>query len=113
MGLDTVEIILRTEETFGVDLPDDECGRVQTVGDLYRLVLDKLKLPYIPTKEIENPENSATAGRDFSRRTLSALTTWTTEDVWVTLKALIEDQLQVDAEDVRESASFLNDLGCD
>ena len=46
MGLDTVEIVLRTEETFNVDLPDDECGMVVTVGDLYRLVLSELELPY-------------------------------------------------------------------
>jgi acyl carrier protein len=39
MGLDTVEIVLRTEETFNIDLPDEECSKVITVGDLYRLVL--------------------------------------------------------------------------
>ena len=45
MGLDTVEIVLRTEETFNIDLRDDECGRLVTVGDLYRLVLRKLDCP--------------------------------------------------------------------
>ncbi len=42
MGLDTVEIVLRIEETFSVDLPDDELGSVRTVGDLYALLLRKL-----------------------------------------------------------------------
>lgn len=42
MGLDTVEIVLRVEETFGVDLPDDELGSVRTVGDLHELLLRKL-----------------------------------------------------------------------
>lgn len=46
MGLDTVEIVLRVEETFGVDLPDDELGSVATVGDLYRLLLSRLDGSY-------------------------------------------------------------------
>ena len=46
MGLDVVEIVLRVEETFGVDLPDDELGSVSTVGDLYKLLLSKLDRSY-------------------------------------------------------------------
>jgi len=46
MGLDTVEIVLRVEETFGVDLPDDELGSVSTVGDLYKLLLSRLDGSY-------------------------------------------------------------------
>lgn len=42
MGLDVVEIVLRVEETFAVDLPDDELESVSTVGGLYKLVLSKL-----------------------------------------------------------------------
>jgi len=42
MGLDVVELVLRVEETFGIDLPDDELQSVRTVGDLYQLVLSKL-----------------------------------------------------------------------
>ena len=53
MGLDTVELVLRTEEVFGISLPDEECEQIVTVGDLYRLVLTKLNLPYIPSREIE------------------------------------------------------------
>jgi acyl carrier protein len=109
MGLDAVEIVLRTEETFAIDLPDSECARIITVGDLYRLVLEKLNLPYVPVSEIESRGN----GHDRSRIRLSSIVPWTTSDVWVTLKALIQDQLQVDMDDIRESASFIHDLGCD
>jgi acyl carrier protein len=35
MGMDLVEIVLRAEETFGVDLPDDECDQIRMVGDLF------------------------------------------------------------------------------
>lgn len=63
MGLDLVEIVLRTEETFNVNLPDDECGRVITVGDVYRPVLSKLELPHLKSNEVE----AGTHSRDWSR----------------------------------------------
>ena len=44
MGLDAVEIILRTEELFGIVITDEEAGAVRTVGDLYSLVCSKLEL---------------------------------------------------------------------
>lgn len=37
MGLDTVEIVLRVEETFGIDLPDVELASVRTVSDLQEI----------------------------------------------------------------------------
>jgi acyl carrier protein len=47
MGLDFVELVLRTEEVFAIDLPDKECELVCTVGDLYKLILEKLELSYV------------------------------------------------------------------
>jgi acyl carrier protein len=44
MGLDSVEIVMRTEDEFSITLTDDEAGAVRTVDDLYRLVLSKLDL---------------------------------------------------------------------
>jgi acyl carrier protein len=111
MGLDTVEIILRTEETFSITLPDQQCEQVRTVGDLYRLVLQKLSLRYQPATEIEAQHH----GRDRSRIRLTPIIPFdfTPPDVWVTLKALIVDQLQIDPGEVQESAAFQQDLGCD
>jgi acyl carrier protein len=109
MGLDIVEIVLRTEETFNVDLPDDECSQVITVGDLYRLVLSKLELPYVPAKEIEVGGH----GRNRSHLKMPSLLSWSPPDVWLTLRGIIVDQLQVHEEDVKEEAAFLRDLGCD
>lgn len=109
MGLDTVEIILRTEETFAIDLSDSECAQVATVGDLYRLILDKLNLPYLSANEIED----GNTGRDRSWAKFPGLVSWVSPDVWVTLKGLIQDQLRVDADQIRESATFIHDLGCD
>jgi acyl carrier protein len=112
MGLDTVELILRAEETFGIELPDYECSLIITVGDLYRLVLDKLSLLYLPASLIEDPQSEFT-GRDRSGNQFPALADWNTPDVWATLKGLICDQLQVDESQIQESASFSNDLRCD
>jgi acyl carrier protein len=42
MGLDSVELILRTEEDFSISILDEEAEKVRTVGDLYNLVLSKL-----------------------------------------------------------------------
>ncbi|ADW68596.1 acyl carrier protein [Granulicella tundricola] len=109
MGLDTVEIILRTEETFAIDLPDSDCAQVRTVGDLYRLVLEKLSLPYQPATETEA---IPTAHNRSRLRTVTPFD-FTTPDVWLTLKALIIDQLQVKDSEVHEQATFIHDLGCD
>jgi acyl carrier protein len=109
MGLDTVEIVLRTEETFNIDLPDDECSRVVTVGDLYRLVLGKLELPYVQANEVE----AGNRGQDRSHLRMPSLSLWSPLDVWLTLKGIIVDQLQVDEQDVKEEAAFLRDLGSD
>jgi len=108
MGMDSVEIVLRCEEVFGIDLPDDECGQIVTVGDLYRLVLHKLNLPYEPA----SPQQSA-VGISRIDDTFPTLTSWTTRDVWTTVHAVIVDQLQVREEEVTESATFQADLRCD
>ena len=42
MGLDLVELVMETEERFGVHLPDEECAQVRTVADLTALVISKL-----------------------------------------------------------------------
>ena len=42
MGLDAVEIVMRTEDEFGITLADDEAETVRSVDDLYQLVLSKL-----------------------------------------------------------------------
>ncbi len=104
MGLDTVEIILETERRFAIDLPDAECARVSTVGDLYGLVLRKLKLPYLPAVEVES---------HGCVRHGSFLSTWEAPDVWCTLRAVIVEQLQVEADEVKEDTRFLEDLGSD
>ncbi len=106
MGLDTVELVLRTEEAFSVNLPDEECAQIVTVGDLYRAVLYKLDLQYLSAAEAE-----ALPYRVYRSPTFH-LQPWTSPDVWANLKAIIVDQLQVAPDEVQESARFQADLGC-
>lgn len=124
MGLDTVEIVLRTEEVFGINLPDEECAKIITVGDLYRAILTKLNLAYTPISEIEwNPLFASRMKppiRRFLKKAIEfplepnpATDPWTTPEVWLTLKTIITDQLQIEPNEVREQAAFLKDLGCD
>lgn len=42
MGLGAVELILAVEETFGIEIPDEEASHLVTVGDLHKLIVSKL-----------------------------------------------------------------------
>lgn len=44
MGLDTVELVIRVEETFGIAIPDAEAETIVTMGDLRRYVVARLGL---------------------------------------------------------------------
>jgi acyl carrier protein len=46
MGLDGVEIIMATEERFGITIPDEDAEKMRTVGDLHHYVLHKLETQY-------------------------------------------------------------------
>jgi hypothetical protein len=39
MGLDSLEIVLEVEDTFGISIPDEDAARLTTVGMLYDYVL--------------------------------------------------------------------------
>jgi acyl carrier protein len=43
MGLDGVELVMAIEETYGIEITDEEAGKVVTVGNLCGLVLAKLR----------------------------------------------------------------------
>jgi hypothetical protein len=44
MGLDAVEIILRAEELFAIEIQDEEAARVETVGQFYDLICSHLNI---------------------------------------------------------------------
>ncbi len=49
MGLDGVELLMATEETFQITFTDQEASKMVTVGDLYAQILSKLaELHFVP-----------------------------------------------------------------
>lgn len=44
MGIDTVELIMDVEESFGIKIPDDDAQRIVTVGDLFKFVKSHTEL---------------------------------------------------------------------
>ncbi|MCL7970772.1 MAG: acyl carrier protein [marine benthic group bacterium] len=40
-SLDTVELVMAFEEEFGVEIPDEDAEKMQTVGDAIRYLQDK------------------------------------------------------------------------
>ncbi len=45
MGLDSVELILEAEESFGISLADDEMVKIVTVGQFYDAIMRELPRP--------------------------------------------------------------------
>lgn len=42
-SLDTVELVMALEEEFGVEIPDEDAEKIQTVGDAIKYVEEKAK----------------------------------------------------------------------
>jgi len=42
-SLDTVELVMALEEEFGMEIPDEEAEKLQTVGDVIKYVEDMQK----------------------------------------------------------------------
>ena len=108
MGLDAVELVMRCEEVFEVDLPDHKIGQVRTVGDLYIVICNELGLVPCENSKVD------TGFDRLQRGTLNLTTTqWNPEDVWATLVAVFVDQLCLDPEEVTYVARIGEDLRVD
>jgi acyl carrier protein len=86
MGLDSVELVMSTEEHFGIEIPDQIAETLFTVGSLHEFVLLELR--------------RLGRGRDE-------------EVVFAELRELICDQLGVRPERVVPEARFVQDLKMD
>ncbi len=121
MGLDAVEIVLRTEELFVITIGDDEAAAVRTVGDFYNLICAKLnvspfqspvtsaKLPTITQKE----KTLLFLYRHTPLPAPPEVLPWGPQSVWDTLVAVIVDLQGLKPEKVLYDARFLDDLGVD
>jgi len=41
-SLEVVEIVMALEEAFGIEIPDEEVDKIQTVGDAVNFIADKM-----------------------------------------------------------------------
>ena len=107
MGLDIVELFMRVEEEFGIDIPDEEAGQANTVGDIYQIVVAKLALrdfgKLMPTTASLGISDSAkaNAGR------------WTEDEIWERLVVVFVEQIGVEKEEIIPTARLVDDLGID
>jgi acyl carrier protein len=108
MGLDVVELVMRCEEVFAIELHDEDMERVQTVGDLYAAVCKELRFAPCVAPTLEAGKNR------LPQKVLNLEPdVWNAEDTWATLVAIFVDQLAVDEEEVVPSADIANDLRAD
>ena len=87
MGLDTVELLLATEELFSIEIPDDDAERITTVGQLR---------DYIVTRLTERGDSHVNADIVFDQ-----------------LRTLICHHLGVEPGEVVPGARFVEDLRAD
>ena len=114
MGLDVVEVVMRTEEVFGINVPNEDAEQATTVGRLYEIVCVRLGLP--PTRPTRPGTPRLTNAPSIPGRFITpptATPSWTNEDIWATLVATVVDQLRVDASEVTYHAHWSDDLGAD
>lgn len=121
MGLDAVEIVLRTEEFFGIVIEDEEAASVRTVGDLYRLVCSKLEV-----QALASPPTSETLPKVTEKEKVflflakhsplpppTEVLPWSSQSVWDCLVSLLTDQQGLDPQQILSTARFVEDLGVD
>jgi acyl carrier protein len=121
MGLDAVEIVLRTEDLFALSFTDEEAAAVRTVGDFYTLICSKLDVPQLPA-----PITSATLPVITQKEKLSffrqrhtplpappELLPWSPQTVWDALVAIFVDQQGLKPQDILPHARIADDLGVD
>lgn len=59
MGLDTVELVMNVEETFGIAIPDADAEKIVTVGALHRYIVAKLGIDASPPARSRCPSQAA------------------------------------------------------
>lgn len=86
MGLDTVDLIIRMEQEFGIKIPDNVAPRLGVLGNLHSFIIQELR------ERGENPDE---------------------DNVWNKLKEIVVDQLGVRPDEVTKAADIVRDLKAD
>jgi acyl carrier protein len=90
MGLDSVELVMRVEREFQIDISDAEARTMLTVGDMQRSIQRLL-------------EERRAQGEDRPH--------WSDRALFVALQDIIIDEIGVKRERITPTARFIRDLG--
>ena len=89
MGLAIVELIMRVEEAFEIEIGDEEFSELETVGQLHSCIVSKIG--WSDSLHIANEQ----------------------AQVWQKLKAIIGDEMFVEPDKITPEAQFVRDLNLD
>jgi hypothetical protein len=121
MGLDAVEIMLRADELFSIEIGDDEAAKIETVGHFYELICSKLHilplrspvtsdvLPVITHRE----KTFGVLSRTKPLPAPAEVLPWSAQSVWDCVVAIFADQQGLEATEVTYQARIAADLGVD
>ena len=98
MGLDAAEIVMETEEYFGINMPDEKLEKTDTVSKFIDLVWSHVQ-------EGSESEQGASKGSHSSKKS------WSKSEVREIVRKIIGDKL--DIKDFSDEARFVDDLGLD
>ncbi len=121
MGLDAVEIVLRTEEVFTIEINDEEAAGVRTVGDFYTVICQKLGLTPLrfPLTSSVLPKITQKDQQFwfFYKHTPlprpPEVLPWAPQTVWDTLVAIFVDRMSLAPEEILFDARIAQDLRID
>ena len=86
MGLDTVELLVETEDEFEIVIPDELASNSLTVGDTHRLIVDAL----VAKGAARSPKLEA--------------------DTWQLLVRIVTEQMRMKPQDVRPESRWIPDI---
>ena len=86
MGLDSVELVMRFEEEFSLNIPDSDAAQITTPGKMLDFIIQDLRA------RGEQPDEQI---------------------IWIKVKDIVVDQLGVRPEEVTKTARFVEDLRID
>jgi hypothetical protein len=121
MGLDSFEIVLRAEELFAIQIPDDEAARIRTVGDFYELICAKLGISPLPSP-VTSERLPIISQREKTflflerHKPLAApqeVLPWSPQSAWDCLVAVFADQMCLKPRKISYHARIAEDLGVD
>lgn len=116
-----MEIVLRAEELFEIQISDPEAAAVRTVGDLYALICTKLDVPPLrsPVTTIPLPLITQRVKVLFflaRHKPLPAppdVLPWSPQSVWDCLVAIFVDQMVLEPGEIAYDARIIEDLRID